>query len=139
MPELMEDDSGFKTDPNLKKFVLDTNSELKAALCNADESGSCQYENTVTLGSTLTCSSSECNADTVRVVQVNDVHYEYVRPACVEQIFYANAKKVINKARWLDSSCANPLLVRSGDSSLLRHKFFSLSSTNFFIPVSVIE
>jgi hypothetical protein len=38
------------------------------------------------------------------------IHYEYVRPPCVEQVFYANAKKVINRERWADSSCANPLL-----------------------------
>ncbi len=111
MPELMEDDPYFKNDPTLKKFVLDSASELKAELCNADEIGRCQYANTVTLTNTLACTGTECDADVLRVVHVhNGTHYEYVRPPCVEQVFYANAKKVIYKDRSLDSSCANPLL-----------------------------
>lgn len=110
MPELMEDDPYFKNDLYLKKFVLNSNSTLKAALCDVDINGNCQYKNTVTLDSNLPCTDTECNADTVRVVQVNNVHYEFVRPACVEQVFYADAKKVINKYRNADSSCANPLL-----------------------------
>ena len=85
MPELMQDDAGFENDPTLKKFILSSASELKAELCNVDASGNCQYANTVTLDNTLNCVDTECDADTLRVVQVNEIHYEYVRPACVEQ------------------------------------------------------
>jgi len=110
MPELMEDDASFKNDPILKKFVLDSGSDLKSILCSEDANNRCQYENTVTLPTSLNCTAAECDADALRVVQVNDVHYEYVRPPCVEQTFYANAKKVIWRHREYDSSCANPLL-----------------------------
>jgi hypothetical protein len=112
MPELMEDDSNFKT-LGSKKFNLTASSQLGEILCNKDINGNCQYANSVTLESSLDCAGNECNTDTVRVVQVSegsDMYYEYVRPACVEQAFYANAKKVIYRARSADSSCANPLL-----------------------------
>jgi len=112
MPELMEDPSAFINDPTLKKFVLESTSNLKKALCNGDDdSTNCQWKNTVTLNETLSCIATECDADTLRVVQVSEsIHFEYVRPPCVEQVFYANAKKVIYKERQSDSSCANPLL-----------------------------
>ena len=111
MPELMEDDPYFETDPAIKKFSLHASSKLKAKLCDEDSSGTCIYANSVTLDHNLDCTDKECSADTLRVVEVNPgVHYEYVRPACVEQAFYTNARKVINKERDLDSSCANPLL-----------------------------
>ena len=71
------------------------------------------------LAENLACVGRECDADALRVVQVAEptatstaIHYEYVRPPCKEQVFYANAKKVTNKERWAYSSCANPLLVR---------------------------
>ena len=111
MPELMEDDPDYKTDPDIKRFILDSFSQLKAKLCNQNSTGACQFANSVTLETNLNCVADECNADTLRVVEViPGIHYEYVRPACVEQAFYANAKKVIHKERWYDSSCANPLL-----------------------------
>jgi hypothetical protein len=110
-PELMEDHSYFKNDDTLKRFALDDSSRLKEKLCNADANGKCQYATSVTLDSNLGCVASECDADTLRVVQVSQgIYYEYVRPACVEQAFYANAKKVIYRERWSDSSCANPRL-----------------------------
>jgi hypothetical protein len=109
-PELMEDDAKYRTDTTIKKFSLSASSQLKAKLCN-EVDGSCQFANSVVLDTNIGCMDLECNADTVRVVEVSPgVHYEYVRPACVEQAFYANAKKVINRERWADSSCANPLL-----------------------------
>ncbi len=108
-PELMEDHSNFKKDPNIKKFVLDDISGLKERLCNASN-GECQYDMTVTLDANIDCTGNECKADTVRVVDVGGIYYEYLRPPCVEQAFYNNARKVIYRERWADSSCANPLL-----------------------------
>ncbi|KAL7482807.1 hypothetical protein ACHAW6_008462, partial [Cyclotella cf. meneghiniana] len=110
-PELMEDDSNFKTDPTVKMLVLGPFSHLKAKLCNKGSNGTCQFANSVILESNLACIAHECDADTLRVVEVSSgIYYEYVRPPCVEQVFYTNAKKVINRERLADSSCANPLL-----------------------------
>lgn len=111
-PELMEDDPAYKNDLTMKNFVLEANSPLKQALCNSSGgSGKCQYAMTVTLQSNLVCFGKECNADTLRVVDVGEgIFYEYVSPACVEQAFYRDAKKVIYKDRMRDSSCANPHL-----------------------------
>jgi len=110
-PELMEDHPSFKNDLTMKHFVLEAGSKLKEALCNADEVGNCQYAMTVTLESNLLCTGKECDADTARVVDAGgELYYEYISPACVEQAFYRNAKKVIFKDRMKDSSCANPLL-----------------------------
>lgn len=110
-PERMEDDPAFKDDLTMKKFVLEAGSKLKEALCNPDASGKCQYAMTVTLESNLPCTGKECQADTARVVDAGDgIYYEYVSPACVDQAFYRNAKKIIFKDRMRDSSCANPLL-----------------------------
>ena len=103
------------TDPP-KKFVLG-DGPLKSLLCNAGSDGKCQFANKVILTSNLNCSGLECGADTLRVVEVAEgIHYEYVRPACVEQAFYSDPKKVIYKYRSSDSSCANPLLVSFGAS-----------------------
>ena len=121
-PELMEDDPQFKKDLSMKKFVLGEGSKLKEVLsvCNPDKDGNCQYAMTVTLESNLACIEEECTADTVRVVNVgedaNPIYYEYVSPACVEQAFYDNAKKVIFKDRMKDSSCANPLLAYASEA-----------------------
>ena len=52
MPELMEDDSSFKNDLTLRKFVLNSTSVLKSKLCNATIDDNCQYENSVTLDDT---------------------------------------------------------------------------------------
>ncbi len=67
----------------------------------------------VTLDQNIACTEElkECKADTLRVVGVGDgIYYEYVRPPCVEQAFFNNAKKVIYRERLSDASCANPLL-----------------------------
>ena len=111
LPELSEDDPAYKTDPGIRKFALDPSSNLMKRLCNRNSNGACQFVNSVKLESNLECIGKECDADTLRVVEVvPGTYYEYVRPACVEQAFYENAKKVIYKERWQDSSCANPLL-----------------------------
>jgi hypothetical protein len=128
----MEDDAAYKTDPTIKKFVFHTESQLKAKLCNVDSSGSCQFANSVTLDLNLECVGDECDADTLRVVEVTrGVHYEYVRPACVEQVFYANAKKVIHKERWYDSSCANPLLPYASEACCSTANLRAYRSPNY--------
>jgi len=132
MPELMEDEPAFKTDPDIKKFVFHSSSLLKEKLCNKGSNGSCRFANLVTLDSNLDCVGNECNADTLRVVEViSGIHYEYVRPACVEQAFYTNAKKVIHKERWNDSSCANPNLPYASEACCSTGNLRAYRSPNY--------
>jgi hypothetical protein len=131
-PELMEDDSNFKTDSTVKMFVLGPSSQLKAKLCNKGLNGTCQFANSVTLESNLPCFAQECDADTLRVVEVSSgIYYEYVRPACVEQVFYTNAKKVINRERWADSSCVNPLLPYASEACCSTGDLTAYRSTSY--------
>ena len=82
-------------DPSTKHFSLDTSSELYNKLnCQTDVNGECTYEAIVVLDQNLACLGKECNVDTVRVVQVNSIFYEYVRVPCVVFDFYEDAKKL---------------------------------------------
>ena len=80
---------------------LSLDSELYAALCAAPSAGgNCTFPGKVVLDSNLGCNHAdgECAVDTVRTVRVqslpNPIYYEYVRPPCVEQAFFNDAKRV---------------------------------------------
>jgi len=110
LPDLMEDPEKFASDNNTKRFVLEATSGLKTILCNENISGECHYQNSVAIESALHCIGSECDVDSVRVVQVAEsVFYEYVQPPCVQQMFYDNAKKLTPR-KGEDALCGNPLL-----------------------------
>merc|ERR1719410_2793426 len=87
-------------------MTLSTSSPLYAKLCSAID-GTCSYPNIVVLDSNLECDAKECEVDTLRVVQVGSVYYEYIPVPCVEQAFFHNAKKIVNKD-YTEISCANP-------------------------------
>jgi cullin-associated NEDD8-dissociated protein 1 len=81
---------------------LKTDSALYKQLCGAT-SESCNFKSVLTLSENLSCSSSECDLDQVRIVKLANagtkengdryhVYYEYVRQACVQQSFFANPK-----------------------------------------------
>mmetsp|Transcript_1433 Transcript_1433/g.2264 ORF Transcript_1433/g.2264 Transcript_1433/m.2264 type:complete len:3782 (+) Transcript_1433:192-11537(+) len=109
LPELMTDPSEFASDSTIVPFELDQDSNLRTKLCN-DATGSCDFEKTVVLTETLECVGQECDVDTVRVVKVGNMFYEYVSPPCVEQLFYKNAVKLLERHRNMQATCANPLL-----------------------------
>ncbi len=74
-PELMKDPSYFADDLNdISRFELDSSSKLYELLHN---SGS--YPMSVTLENDLICTGAvECALDTVRLVKVDSVFYEFV-------------------------------------------------------------
>ena len=75
-PELMKDPSYFAEDTkyNITRVELDSSSQLYQLLHN---SGS--YSMSVTLESDLNCTGAvECALDTVRLVKVDSVYYEFV-------------------------------------------------------------
>eukprot|EP00934_Nitzschia_sp_Nitz4_P009303 Nitzschia sp. Nitz4//scaffold91_size79674//72229//78877//NITZ4_005380-RA/size79674-augustus-gene-0.83-mRNA-1//1//CDS//3329560139//9293//frame0 len=84
--------------------------DLYNILCNPDSSGECTFPVDVELDETLPCHDAECDVDTIRVVKVNEMYFEYVRPRCVHQAFYNNAKTV--NRRWGGSNimCSDPTL-----------------------------
>ena len=92
-PRYQWDEPGWDGSEHIKRFVLEQSSGLYSRLC-AQVSGDCVYPSVVKLTENTSCQGLECNVDTLRVVQVDDVFYEYVRRPCVEFAFYENAKTV---------------------------------------------
>lgn len=112
---------GSSPQPELKKqkwtptlstqyFKLQSGSGLYNKLCNPLQTGACSYPSVVVLDTNIPCNGLECSIDTVQVIQVDSVFYEYIRVPCVEQPFFMNGIKV--SGRWRDSTpiCTNPLL-----------------------------
>jgi hypothetical protein len=110
IPELLSDPLQFQIDPSTSKLVLPDNSDLRLALCSPDKSGTCQYSSTVVLASDLTCFGIECDIESIRVVQVGSVFYEYVHQRCIRYAFFNNAKKLVRSVNTEPITCANPSL-----------------------------
>jgi len=129
LPELISDPVQFSTDETTVRAVLDDNSELRKALCNANAEGICQYSSIVKIEKQLECMGIECEVEDLRVVQISaNAFFEYVRPPCVQQLFYNNAKKLSPRYRSWPVVCANPLLpvaseacCNQGSSRAYRH------------------
>ena len=86
----------WDSDESIRRFVLSPESNLFQKLCNPNESGECQFANTVSLDENLECYGRECRVDDVIVIQVKPgAFYEYIRQPCVQLSFYDNAKKVV--------------------------------------------
>ena len=113
LPELMSDPSEFATVETTKRIVLAQSSTLRSFLCNADANGNCDFQNTVTLPSSINyCGDGpECDLGLIRVVQVaNNAYYEYVQEPCVNHAFYPDAKIISQRYSWDPQMCANPAL-----------------------------
>ena len=95
-------------------YLILTESSLNLDIKKLGWSG--QFAITVTLDSNIECTGRECDADELRVVQVGNVFYEYVRPACVEQVFYNEAKKLTYRNTNQLASCANPKLAYASEA-----------------------
>lgn len=106
IPELHEDPLSWAKN-STARLSLSTSSDLFAELCSLGENGECVYRNIAVLGDGISCFGVECEVDTVRIVQVKDMFYEYIRPACVHQAFFKNAQTM---ARKLDGTliCGDP-------------------------------
>ena len=111
LPELMNDPTEFASDPSIIRLVLSDSSALGGKLCNGS-SGDCNFENMVTLDSSVPCDGVECDLDTVRVVQVGTSFYENVRVPCVNQVFYERGRKIGQRYQYNTWAvmCANPKL-----------------------------
>jgi len=107
-PKWQEDDSEWSGDESVKRVELSQSSELYAKLCNSNGS-TCQYSATVTLDTNLACDGTECNIDTIRVVQVEPgVFFEFLRQPCVQHAFYEGGKRVFGGWNNYITMCAHP-------------------------------
>ena len=106
-PELMKDPSFFSDDAiNSILRVELTQGQLYDRLHNGGN-----YELYVTLENDLTCTGVECEVDTLRVVKVGSIYYEYVERPCVQMAFYDNGKQIQLRDNYRRGQmCANPEL-----------------------------
>lgn len=90
-------------------FQLDsTNSQLYETLCNADQSGLCNFQPIVVLDENLDCFGNECDVDNVYLVIVQeDIKYEYVKPACVALSFSSDQELTKISDRYRKTMCLN--------------------------------
>ena len=108
LPTQIQDPSEFALGNDVKRMDLDpASSALYHALCQPDGSGSCRYQSRIELNETLQCDGLECDVDTVRVVNISNAFYEFVRPACAEFPFYNNGRKV-SEDDTREAMCAHP-------------------------------
>ena len=83
-----------ETYPYLLRFEPDSaTSQLYQALAPANGN----YEMEVILGSDLTCDGLECELDTVRMVKIGNVYYEFVEQPCVQMVFFDDGKQIYNR------------------------------------------
>ncbi len=111
LSEYRIDPSEYATEDS-EKFVLDTTSALYQVLNNGG-----QYELTVELQEDLVCTGIECNVDTVRMVKVDSVYYEFKERPCVQLAFYNDGKQIRGREnKDLGSMCANPNLAHAAEA-----------------------
>ena len=107
-PELQSDPKVWDSTNAAQRFELQTGGALFAKLCGSSNPSTCELSPKIILDQNIACSGKECNVDTVRVVRVGNVFYEYVRLPCVQEAFYNNAKTVIRHYDYDNLICADP-------------------------------
>ncbi len=132
LPELMNDPADFLTQSTIERFVLDSSSQLRMALCNPDQNGKCAFHHTVQIPSNLGCFGIECEVDTVRVVQVaENAFYEFVPAPCVSFSFFNNAKKISPRYNTDPSMCGDPVLPIASESCCLIGNVFAVRNSKY--------
>ena len=77
--------------PFLLRFEPDSaTSQLYQALAPVNGN----YKMEVILSSDLTCDGVECQLDTVRMVKIGNVYYEFVERPCVQMAFFDGGKQI---------------------------------------------
>jgi len=113
-PELMKDPSFFTstTPGEILRAVLNPSSQLYQTLHNSGKVF-------VTLESDLVCTPGtfECLVDTLRIVKVGSVYYEFVERPCVQLGFYNNGKQIQLRDNWRRGQmCANTDLAHAREA-----------------------
>ena len=109
LPELRNET--WTTSKNTQRLVLPPSSNLFKKLCAKGTSGSCSFPNVVVLENNLVCDGVECELDTIQVLKIENVYYEYIRIPCVELAFFnAGITTAMAESSNARSVCANPTL-----------------------------
>ena len=106
IPEMQLDWFRWDGDESILRLELEESSPLFTKLCAKDNNDSCTFPAKVVLDENLVYDTNESKSgddylvDTIRVLRMTvggkNVHYEYIRPPCVDQAFLGSqAKKVI--------------------------------------------
>ena len=115
LPDLMQDPDEFADDANnlILRVELDQSSQLYEILNNGGN-----YKLTVELTDNLSCKGIECNVDTLRVVKVGTVYYEFVQQPCVHLGFYQEGKKIQlrDSSQKQGQMCADPQLAHAREA-----------------------
>jgi Protein of unknown function (DUF1800) len=108
--DLLNDPIEWPRDPRAKRVTLKNNGGvcLYSVLCGAQDNSGCRFKAKVVLNQNLPCVGIECTLDNLRVVEVGGVFYEYIRPPCVYQAYFQNAKTIIPHTSWRELMCADP-------------------------------
>ncbi len=123
--------SEFRTDPSyftrdgVERLVLNnTTSSLYQILHNNG-----QYQLTVELQEDITCDENECDLDTVRMVKVDGVYYEYKEIPCVQMLFYDNGIQIRSREnKDIGSMCANPDLAHASEACCREERYQEVRS-----------
>jgi len=115
-PELMKDPIEFANDAayNISRVELSSTSALYQRLYNGGN-----HELTIELENDLTCTTGtiECDIDTLRVVKVGSIYYEFVESPCVQMAFYDNGKQIQLRDSYRQGQmCANPDLTNAREA-----------------------
>lgn len=109
----MKDTSFFEDDTNdILRLELETSSALYQKLYNGGS-----YKLFVELENDIPCTAVECKVDTLRVVKVDSVFYEYVEHPCVQMSFYNNGKQIMGYSNNRRATmCANSELTHAREA-----------------------
>mmetsp|Transcript_3881 Transcript_3881/g.6489 ORF Transcript_3881/g.6489 Transcript_3881/m.6489 type:complete len:2423 (+) Transcript_3881:72-7340(+) len=111
MPQNQRDPATWMDDPTTKRLTLEANGSgsLFGKLCGSANPDNCNFQSKIILDENVQCTGIECSVDTLRTVEISHgIFYEYIRPPCVYQAFYENAK-VVSIQRWhVNTMCADP-------------------------------
>jgi hypothetical protein len=121
---------------NVVVHVLDASSELAAELCQ-DSNGKCQFPSSVELNLNINCFGVECGLGIVQIVQVRDIYYEYLKPACINFPFFNTGKTVLKRLEDgsdTGSGCVDETL-QSNSAYYFGHFTFTRDSCNVFVVV----
>ena len=119
VPELIRDDPSWVEAEVVNRLQVQPGSGLYDRLCASGGGGSCTFPSVVVLESNLShCDNNtstsaaameECNVETIRVVQIENLFYEYIRVPCVQLAFYNDGRRA-KYFKGQGGVCANPRL-----------------------------